>query len=648
MRFGEFIQDQRVAGWEGNYVDYNILKKQLEMLTAQPPRLRSQGEHQFKMAVDHQLEIVNNFFAKKLQSLQQALDPAMAKPTNPTKQGWVETADKQSILIAQLEQFAFLNYEGFRKILKKHDKNCQVPMLSAFMIELEHREESFWKLSRKLRQCVDGVVALYARGGRYENLQVEPLESAVSNESNDFSEAGVKKAFIRKNHKYWIPRHRVYELMSRLAAYLPLYYFGEGGVDPLTTSVYLDNDNMDMYARRLRREDGATLIRMRVYGDNHPSNDGVCFVERKTHCEAIYGGTSKKERFQISEADADACMSGAFVDLLNSGKRDSELAAEVAGEIAAKAIRPFVTTRYHRTVFQKDTDDRLRLSIDSKLTMTKEFHVPSWAWHTHLGRMYDNTEYYEFPYAVMELKLRDVQMPEWFLAMVRENLVFEVPKFSKFIHSCVAFRKNKVPELPYWIEDFPNEFALMMSSDDTGADGLGVSQGQALGTPIRSPNEDAATSKGCLSCLPNSLRYGRLKDEVPNAQKTGGGRSGKMDPKAFMANERTFLNWNQQAITLGTFGVALLSLGDTGTVVLAGLMMAVIGIMVLAYSQYQYYRRWVLLRDRQSGLQFLDIKGPFVLTICMMVTFALAVMFHVSPPTTGQHIIDKLIRHRED
>jgi SPX domain protein involved in polyphosphate accumulation len=69
--------------------------------------------------------------------------------------------------------------------------------------------------------------------------------------------------------------------------------------DPLLSSVYLDNESMVMYGPRLRREDGATLIRLRVYGDDHPSMHGACFVERKTHCEKIYGGTSKKERWVL-------------------------------------------------------------------------------------------------------------------------------------------------------------------------------------------------------------------------------------------------------------------------------------------------------------------------------------------------------------
>jgi len=642
MRFGELIQEKRVPGWEGYYVDYELLKKQLLMLASQPARLQLQGEFQFKSAVEDQLKIVNVFFEKKLQELQHSLDPLFAKPANPTRQGWIQTADELATRLAQLEEYAFLNYEGFRKILKKHDKNCQVPMMQSFLIDLQHNEHSFWKQSEKLRSCVDGLVALYERGGRYENLEVVSIAIAEANEANDFAEGGVKKAFVRKNSKFWVPRHRLMELMSRLSAFMPLYYFAEKGVDPLLSSVYLDNESMVMYGPRLRRGDGATLIRLRVYGDDHPSMHGACFVERKTHCEKIYGGTSKKERYQISEADVDTCLDGGFVELANEGKRDRELANEVAAEIATKGIRPFTTTRYRRCVFQKNTDDRLRISIDRNLTMSKEFHIAQWKWHEHLSRPLHSDELYDFPYAVMELKLRDVEMPHWFEALIRENLVLEIPKFSKFIHSCVAFRRTAVPELPYWVEDYRSDFGFLNAVETDERGSTHASENIRMqAKPIQPMGFDASGDATSCQCLPPMItsRYRKMRE---GNQKTGGGRPQKMDPKAFLANERTFLNWNQQAITLCTFGVALLSIDTASSSLIAGLMMVLVGIFVLVYGQYQYFKRWTHLRNRSSGLNFLDIYGPVLLTVFLIATFTLAIVFRISPPGTGQNIVSKM------
>jgi len=631
VKFGEKISERTKAGWEGFYVDYETLKQMLYMIASAPPLEHAQGEYRFKKAVEAQLNQVNIFFDERLKKLEESLNPLFAKPQTLTKEGWNGTADERAQNVIELEEYAYLNYEAFRKILKKHDKMLEVAMLNSFMIDLDHNEASFWKKSRRLRACVDSVSALYERGGRYENLAVVSLaEPQAVNEMQDYSEGGVKKSFIRKNHKFWLPRHKLLHLLVKLAAHLPLYYFSNTAEDPMTTSVYLDNDASVMYAKRLRRDDGATLIRYRVYGANRPSQDGTCFVERKTHYEKVYGGTSKKERFQIQETDVDRSMEGEHATLLNAGKSDEQLQTEVAEEITAKQIRPFTTTRYRRTVFQIPTDDRLRISVDSSLTFTKEFHIENWKWYKHLGRIPSPDEQYEFPYAVLEVKLRDVELPEWFMSLVSENLVTEVPKFSKFLHSVVTFRRSQVPELPYWIEENPADFGFLFASAQAPepSSPAGPSK-NTFENNVKGPQNGGFFSRMF------SRKYSRV-----GAQQSGGGRPVKLDPKAFMANERTFLNWNQQAITLCTFGVALLSIANRPGASLAGLMMVLIGILLLLYSQFQYIRRWMLLRSRSSGLQFMDAYGPVLLTVFLVLTFSLAVVFEAAPPTTGGNILN--------
>ena len=53
--------------------------------------------------------------------------------------------------------------------------------------------------------------------------------------------------------------------------------------------MYLDSAALDVYQTRLEREEGATLIRVRWYGDGcggDSSGDAELFVERKTHHES--------------------------------------------------------------------------------------------------------------------------------------------------------------------------------------------------------------------------------------------------------------------------------------------------------------------------------------------------------------------------
>ena len=65
----------------------------------------------------------------------------------------------------------------------------------------------------------------------------------------------------------------------------------------MTNSVYLDNDQLELYHGRLEKSPGAIALRLRWYGAGDPS---IVFVERKTHREKWVGEVSVKERFIVS------------------------------------------------------------------------------------------------------------------------------------------------------------------------------------------------------------------------------------------------------------------------------------------------------------------------------------------------------------
>ena len=66
----------------------------------------------------------------------------------------------------------------------------------------------------------------------------------------------------------------------------------------LTNSVYLDNDQLELYHGRLDKNQGAIALRRRWYATGEPT--GLVFVERKTHRDKWTGETSAKERFIVS------------------------------------------------------------------------------------------------------------------------------------------------------------------------------------------------------------------------------------------------------------------------------------------------------------------------------------------------------------
>jgi SPX domain protein involved in polyphosphate accumulation len=131
-------------------------------------------------------------------------------------------------------------------------------------------------------------------------------------------------SFQRNTTKYWVPHESLTKLMMICAAEAPLLVYGKQG--PLTstnpvslkssegdklwdglatkiTSIYFDSDRMDLYRERLKRTEGAQLLRARWYGPTMPQGDKPIFVELKTHHERWVNQKSVKERATIQEQD---------------------------------------------------------------------------------------------------------------------------------------------------------------------------------------------------------------------------------------------------------------------------------------------------------------------------------------------------------
>lgn len=69
------------------------------------------------------------------------------------------------------------------------------------------------------------------------------------------------------------------------------------------TSVYFDSPTMSMYDERVKRSEGANLLRVRWYGPSRPGRDERVFLELKTHHECWIGDSSVKERVAVREGD---------------------------------------------------------------------------------------------------------------------------------------------------------------------------------------------------------------------------------------------------------------------------------------------------------------------------------------------------------
>ena len=289
-------------------------------------------------------------------------------------------------------------------------------------------------------------------------------------------------SFERKTTKYWVEPKDVVRLKLAIVRHLPVLVFeGAGGKakkavtvngeqpgrdSGMITSVYLDNAHLDVYHSRLEREQGATLVRTRWYGDDPDvrgvhglearreaddnSIQGDVFVERKTHHESWSLDGSVKERFRLDRCELAGYLSGRLdipSILRGTGAAEAEKAATLAEEVVMlelrnRSLEPSVRTEYRRTAFQLSSSNTVRMSLDTRLRFTREDGSTRAATHA-------------FPYAILEVKLQEAS-PDWIEEVMARVPVIEVHKFSKFLHGTVVTGAETsttcrtVRRVPHW------------------------------------------------------------------------------------------------------------------------------------------------------------------------------------------------------
>lgn len=242
------------------------------------------------------------------------------------------------------------------------------------------------------------------------------------------------------------------------------------------SSIYYDNtDTWELYTGRLKKTEGAEAIRLRWYGG---MENGTIFVERKTHREDWTGEKSVKARFSLKEKNVNAFLAGKmtvesiFEKARKDGKKSDkeiddleQLAREIQYRVITRELVPVTRSFYNRTAFQLPGDARVRISLDTELTMVREDNLDgrkragaNWR-RTDIGIDYPFSQLpaedvERFPYAVLEVKLQTQagqEPPAWVRELVGSHLVEAVPKFSKFIHGTAILFPTRINLLPFWM-----------------------------------------------------------------------------------------------------------------------------------------------------------------------------------------------------
>lgn len=489
MKFGQQLQQSLIKDYYWHYIAYDELKNALKKpfingKSGEREPWTDDDEANFIRMLEAELDKVYTFQKLKSQEIISRIKASEAEVKHvierQEQQGASDTEtdselendfdlleqDLSDIIadVHDLAKFTQLNYTGFQKIIKKHDKQTELILRPSFATRLKAKpffQDNYDAFIVKLSKLYDLV---RTRG--------HPVKG-------DSSAGGAQQNFVRQTTKYWVHPDNITELKLIILKHLPVLVFNANKEfeekDSAISSIYYDNpETWELYEGRLKKTEGAEAIRLRWYGG---MENETIFVERKTHREDWTGEKSVKARFTLKEKNVNSFLAGkmtveeAFAKMRKEGKKGlkeiedlEQLAREIQYRVVTRKLVPVCRSFYHRTAFQLPGDARVRISLDTELTMVREDNLDGRQRAGKNWRRMDigidwpfpqlpPEDVERFPYAVLEVKLQTQagqEPPQWVRDLTSSHLVEAVPKFSKFIHGCATLFPNRINLLPFW------------------------------------------------------------------------------------------------------------------------------------------------------------------------------------------------------
>lgn len=284
--------------------------------------------------------------------------------------------------------------------------------------------------------------------------------------------------------------------------------------------------------------------------------------------------------------------------------------------------------------------------------------------------------------------------PSWVEDLMSSHLIHPTPRFSKFVHGVASLFEDRVNNLPFWLSDLEidirkdpqkafeeEEQRRAQRAEDVMAVGsvIGAKSGSykpALSSPVsksylvgRMSTDSMAQS---LNNRASRLAYGEEEGEgssgqLEEQQKAYGTFSSvipgfslskysrakrasqvlpegvvkpakwiknagelKVEPKVWLANERTFLKWQHICILQGVLAVGLYTAAGRDVIAeIMGIIYVLIAIFAGVWGYAMLRVRRIMILER-SGTDFDNMVGPIIISISLMVALILNFLFQVS------------------
>ena len=218
------------------------------------------------------------------------------------------------------------------------------------------------------------------------------------------------------------------------------------------------------------------------------------------------------------------------------------LTREITQAISSKQLVPTMRTQYMRTAFQIPFDATVRVSLDTNLCMISErgYDLKNMSvWHRDPNQTIAHNEITRFPHAVLEIKLElkgeNSSPPKWVTDLQNSGLLYEVHKFSKFIHGCAVMLPEDVRSVPYWVDDASLRQSIIASGGGQILVRSDLSDKEKKG--LKKQNIHPGSGPGANQVYDHLLPFGDIEDDK---QKTATGRTAnsKAANKGIMDNSR--------------------------------------------------------------------------------------------------------------
>lgn len=501
MRFGRTLRAQIYPPWKDEYIDYTKLKALLREDEASPQgeetrEWTEKDEEDFvQELINVQLDKVNQFQVETYKSLRDRTSECEAKlqPVAVSANDGQKREDGKAIAgeilkeldniskeVSELEKYARLNFTGFLKAAKKHDrkrgnKYRVRPILQVRLSQLPFNSEDYSPLLYRL-----STMYSFAR------------QTLSGESSRTESSADPRPRETYTAHKFWVHPDNLLEIKTYILRRLPVLVYNpqsekivdSSHKDPVTTSIYFDNPSFKLYSQKVDKADEAGSLRLRWSGQLNDKPE--INLEKKVVSKSA---DSKELRISIKEKHIQPFLKGEYKmekqirKLEERHGNDSEEVKtfksnvnEIQDFLKENKLEPMLRASYTRAAFQIPGDSRIRISLDTDLALIREDALDPARpcrdpeeWHR-LDIDQNELEYpfssikkgeiYRFPFAILEIKVKDTKATHnnaWLADLISSHLVKEAPQFSKFVHGVAQLFEDSVNSFPFWLGDLESD-----------------------------------------------------------------------------------------------------------------------------------------------------------------------------------------------